>query len=192
MARRPDNHAPVPQRRVSSLARLEPIDTSPFKRPSSVLFVWFTLLLVWLISLLPWREWQPAPDLLLLVIAFWCVNEPRRVSMLAAFVFGLLVDVHAGTMLGGQALVYTLAAYGATALQRRLQHFNTVVQAIHMLPVFVLAQFIGRVIYAWLSGEWAGWAWLWSAVFMAVLWPLADLLLLLPQRRLDDNDAGSV
>ncbi|WP_237173295.1 rod shape-determining protein MreD [Paracandidimonas lactea] len=192
MARRPDNHAPVPQRRVSSLARLEPIDTSPFKRPSSVLFVWFTLLLVWLISLLPWREWQPAPDLLLLVIAFWCVNEPRRVSMLAAFVFGLLVDVHAGTMLGGQALVYTLAAYGATALQRRLQHFNAVVQAIHMLPVFVLAQFIGRVIYAWLSGEWAGWAWLWSAVFMAVLWPLADLLLLLPQRRLDDNDAGSV
>jgi rod shape-determining protein MreD len=95
-------------------------------------------------------------------------------------------------LLGGHALIYTLAAYGAVALQPRLRHFNSVIQAIHMLPVFVLAESVGRLLYAWTAGEWAGWQWLWSPVFMAVLWPLADILLHMPQRRLDDNDAGAV
>ena|SRR5690606_24096467 len=192
MVRKPDNSAPVSRRGASSLSSLEPIDLSPFKRPSSGLFIWFTILLVWLISLLPWRLWQPAPDLLLLVIAFWCLNEPQRVSMLTAFFFGLAMDVHDSSLLGGHALVYVLAAYGAVALRRRLQHFNAVIQAVHMLLIFVAAKTVGRVVYAWMSGEWAGWQWLWSPVFMAILWPLADLLLHLPQRRLDDNDAGSV
>ena len=63
------------------MSSLEPIDVAPFRRPSSVAFIWCTLLLVWLISLLPWRQWAPAPDLLLLVLAFWCLNEPRRIGM---------------------------------------------------------------------------------------------------------------
>jgi len=194
MLRKMDNstRAPATRRTASSLSSLEPIDASPFKRPSSGLFIWFTIVLTWLISLLPWRLWQPAPDLLLLVIAFWCLNEPQRVSMVTAFIFGLLMDVHDSTLLGGHALVYTLAAYGAVALQPRLRHFNSVIQAIHMLPVFVLADSIGRLLYAWTAGEWAGWQWLWSPVFMAVLWPLVDILLHMPQRRLDDGDAGAV
>ncbi|MGB6102519.1 MAG: rod shape-determining protein MreD [Pusillimonas sp.] len=178
--------------RPSSLSALQPIDTSPFKQPSGLLFIWFTILLVWMLSLLPWRLWQPAPDLLLLVIAFWCMHEPQRVTMLSAFVFGLFMDVHDAALLGGQALTYTLVAYGALVLRRRLQRFDSIIQAIHMLPVFVLAEAVSRFIYVWLSGEWAGWSWLWSALFTAALWPLADILLHMPQRRLDDTDAGAV
>src|SRR5690606_32633129 len=88
--------------RKSSLSSLEPIDTAPFRSPSSGVFVWGTILFMWLLSLLPWRLWQPAPDLLLLVLLFWCLNEPRRVGLTAAFVFGLLMDVHDGGMLGEQ------------------------------------------------------------------------------------------
>lgn len=175
----------------SPLSALQPIDSTPFRPPSSPAFIWFTLLLVWLISLLPWRLWQPAPDLLLLVIAFWCLHEPRRVNLLTAFVFGLLMDVHDAGLLGEHALTYILVAYGAIVLSRRLKRFNSLVQAIHMLPVFVLALTLSRVIHAWLVGEWAGWLWLVSAVLTAALWPLADILLHLPQRRLDETDPGS-
>lgn len=190
-------HPPVNDRRAgglrpkSSLGSLEPIDSMPFRKPSSAWFVWSTLFLVWLFSLLPWRLWQPTPDLLLLVIAFWCLNEPRRVSMLTAFVFGLLMDVHDAGLLGEQALVYTLVAYGVVALARRLQHFNPVIQALHVLPVIVAAQGAARLVHAWLAGEWAGWAWLWSALFTVALWPLADILLHLPQRRQEEIDAGA-
>lgn len=177
--------------RRSSLSDLEPIDTAPFRRPSSPGFIWFTLLLVWLISLLPWRAWPPAPDLLLLVIVFWALNEPRRVGLTVAFVFGLLMDVHDAGLLGAHVLAYVLAVYGAILLHRRLQMFGPVVQAIHMLPVFVIPIMLSRLIESWLMGAWAGWAWLWSALFTVALWPLVDILLQLPQRREDGMDAGS-
>ncbi|KAA0889260.1 rod shape-determining protein MreD [Pusillimonas sp. ANT_WB101] len=192
MVQKQQTRPPVSRRGVSSLSALEPVDASPFKRPSSGLFVWLTIVLVWLLSLLPWRLWLPAPDLLLLFLAFWCMHEPQRVGLLTAFMFGLLLDVHDSGLLGGHALVYVMTVYGALALRRRLLHFNALVQAVHMLPVFVLAAGLGHIAYAWAAGEWSGWQWLWSAIFTAVLWPLADILLLLPQRWLDDADAGSV
>jgi len=192
MIRKPGSPALPAESRRSSLGSLQPIDATPFRPVSNPWFIWSTLLLVWLVSLLPWRLWQPAPDLLLLVIAFWCLNEPRRVNMLTAFMFGLLMDVHDAGLLGEQALAYTLVAYGAIVLARRLQRFNSLIQAIHMLPVFVLAEAVSRVVHAWLEGEWAGWSWLGSALLTVALWPLAEILLHMPQRRLDETDPGSV
>lgn len=192
MVRKQNSGRIAPGNGRSSLSSLQPIDTAPFKRPSSLWFIWFTILLMWLVSLLPWRLWSSAPDLLLLVIAFWAVHEPQRVTMLTAFVFGLLMDVHDAGLLGGHALTYVMVSYGAVALHRRLTRFNAVVQAIHMLPVFLVAATLGNVVYAWLSGEWAGWHWLWSTLMTVALWPLAEFLLHLPQRRLDEADAGSV
>jgi len=180
-----------PVQRRSSLSKLEPIDAAPFRRPSGWLFIWSTILLVWLISLLPWRLWHPAPDLLLLVILFWCLNEPGRIGLTTAFVFGLLMDVHDAGLLGEQALNYTLAAYGTIALSRRLQHFNALVQAVHILPVIVASEAVTRIAHAWLAGEWTDWTWVWSALFTAALWPLVDILLHLPQRRQDEIDAGT-
>ncbi|MGB3290297.1 MAG: rod shape-determining protein MreD [Burkholderiaceae bacterium] len=188
----PPNKVPTAGPGRSGLNSLLPIDTSPFKKPSSLLFIWSTLLLIWMISLLPWRLWQPAPDLLLLVIAFWALNEPQRVTMLTAFVFGLFMDVHDAALLGGQALTFTLTVYGAIVLRRRLLRFNAMVQAIHLLPIFVAADAVTQFISAWLSGQWAGWGWLWSSLFTVALWPLADIVLHLPQRRLDEADTGPV
>lgn len=192
MVRKTDNKALVKAARRSPLAALQPIDDAPFRRPAAVWFVWGTISVVWLISLLPWRLWQPAPDLLLLIIAFWCLNEPHRVGMLTAFAAGLLMDVHDAALLGEQALIFTLVAYGAVVLRRRLQRFDATVQAIHMAPVFILAGAVGSLSHAWLVGEWAGWYWLWSAIFTAALWPVADILLHMPQRRLDEADSSSV
>lgn len=191
MTNKPDAPQVAGSRR-SQLAALLPIDAAPFKRPSNLFFVWGTVLLLWLISLLPWRAWPPAPDLLLVVIAFWCLHEPQRVNMLSAFGFGLLMDVHDAGLLGAQALSYTLVAYGTLLLSRRILRFNVIVQTIHLLPVFVLALGVSQLGHAWLAGEWAGWAWLWSALFSVLLWPLADVLLLMPQRRLDEADSSSV
>jgi len=177
---------------VSPLASLQPIDASPFHRPSNPFFVWGSLLFVWVVSLLPWRVWQPTPDILLLVLAFWCLHEPRRVGLFTAFILGLLMDVHDSEFLGLHALNYLLVAYGAIVLRRRLEHFSALVQALHMLPVFVVAATVAGLLGTWLNGAWAGWDWLWSALITAVLWPLVDILLFLPQRRLDDADVNAV
>jgi len=75
--------------------------------PAHGVFVWGTVLVAWLVSLLPWRLWQGAPDILLLIIAFWCVHEPRRVGLFTAFFFGLLMDVHDAGLLGEHARCHT-------------------------------------------------------------------------------------
>ncbi|CAM5783286.1 rod shape-determining protein MreD [Castellaniella caeni] len=176
----------------SSLMSLQPVDASPFQRPSSAWLVWGSLILVWMASLLPWRLWSPVPDVLLLVLCFWCLHESDRVGLLTAFIFGLLMDVHDSGLLGLHALCYVLSTYGVLRLQRRLEHFNVWVQTFHVVPVLVFAALVSRLFGAWLNGEWVGWDWLWSALITGVLWPLADILLLLPQRRLDGDDVGVV
>lgn len=187
-------HSPTNRQRAggSSLMALQPVDTAPFLRSSSGLLVWGTLVLFWVASLLPWRLWEPVPDVLWLMLVFWGLHEPDRVGLVTAFVFGLLMDVHDAGLLGLHALCYVLGVYGVLLLRRRLQHFNAWVQTFHILPVLVVASMISRLLGAWLNGEWVGWDWLWSALLTGALWPLADILMFLQQRRLDDGDVGVV
>ena len=154
-------------------------------------FVWITLILVWLVSLLPWRVWNAAPDMLLLTIAFWCVHQPSRVGLLTAFVFGLLMDVHDAGLMGELALNYTLVAYGAVVLNRRLQRFDLLGQAIHLFPVFLAAKFFTILLHAWIAGRWPGWDWALGVVIATAVFPLWGWVLQLPQRGDDDRDAAN-
>lgn len=183
-----NNPSPRGARRIGMPSNVEP---ERLAHPAHGAFVWGTLLLVWLVSLLPWRQWAAAPDVLALVIAFWCAHEPRRVGLVAAFVFGLLIDVHDAGLLGGHALAYTLIAYGSVALYRRLQRFDLWSQAMHMLPVFLGAQFATQIVLAWLAGRWPGWDWALGALLTAAVWPMVGWVLLLPQRRLDDVESSA-
>ncbi|WP_322995653.1 rod shape-determining protein MreD [Castellaniella sp.] len=176
----------------SSLMSLQPVDAAPFQRPSSAWLVWGSLFLVWLVSLLPWRLLNPVPDMLLLVLVFWCLHEPNRVGLVTAVVLGLLMDAHDASLLGLHALNYLLCAYGVLRLHGRLRHFNVWVQTFHIIPLLVGAALITRLLGAWLNSEWVGWDWLWSALITGALLPLVDVLLLLPQRRLDGDDVGAV
>lgn len=173
------------------LSSLQPIDSSPFKPVSSGFMVWGSIFLLWMLSLLPWRLWLIAPDLLLMVLCFWTLHEPNRVNMLVGFLLGLLLDVHGGALLGEHALSYVLAIYGVGLLRRRLLLFSPLVQLLHLFPIWLVALAVSNFAHAWFTGEWVGWSWGWSAVFMAALWPMADFLLLLPHRRLDDAEEST-
>ncbi|MEQ4618374.1 MAG: rod shape-determining protein MreD [Corticimicrobacter sp.] len=169
-------------------ARIEPEQMS---RPLSGRLVWGSLALVWLLSLVFWRGGDMRPDLLLVTLAFWCVHAPSRVGLITAFLMGLVMDVHDAAPLGGQALDYTLVAYAAWLLHRRLQHFDLFGQAVHMFPAFIVAHFITAVLYSLIHGAWIGWSWLVGAVLTALLWPVIGWLLLLPRRHAGDADRAS-
>jgi len=171
----------------STLSRLIPVDDHPLRRPASGRWVWGSLLLFFLLSLLPWRVWPYAPDVLLAVLAFWVLHEPRRVGLSTAFILGLLLDVHDTSWLGTRAAVYVLTIYTVIHLRRRLQRFSAISQALHLLPVFVIAMLCSHLLLSWLMMNWMGWGWLGSATLTATLWPLVDMLLHWPQRLSDDD-----
>ncbi len=156
--------------------------------PVNPFFIAITLLGALLLEMLPGGRHPAAPDLLALVLVFWNVHQPRRVGVGFAFAFGLMVDIHQGAVLGQHALAYTLLSYLAISAHRRVLWFSLPVQALHVLPVFFAAHAVSMVARLVAGGMFPGWMVLLAPVFEALLWPVAVLLLLAPQRRAPDPD----
>jgi rod shape-determining protein MreD len=156
--------------------------------PVNPFFIGLSLLVALAFNLLPAGRHPAQPDLLAVVLVFWNVHQPRRVGVGLAFLFGLLMDVHEGALLGQHALAYTLLSFAAISIHRRLTWFGLAEQALHILPVFFAAHLVSLLVRMVAGGMFPGWWLLLAPVFEALLWPLATLLLLAPQRRAPDPD----
>jgi rod shape-determining protein MreD len=156
--------------------------------PVSPLFIALSLLVALIFNLLPLGRHAALPDLLALALAFWAVHQPRRVGVGTAFFFGLLMDVHQGALLGQHALAYTLMAFLALALSRRLLWFTLAQQALQVLPLFVAMHVASAIVRLAAGDLFPGWDLLIAPLVEAVAWPVATLVLLAPQRRAPDRD----
>lgn len=156
--------------------------------PANPWFIAFTLLVALMIDMVPVGRVAAMPDVLAVVLVFWGAHQPRRVGLVWAFVFGLLVDVHDGALLGQHALAYTLLSYFAITIHRRLLWFSTPAQALHVLPLMLAAHIVTLLLRLATGGDFPGWAMLLAPLFETLLWPLVSLLLLAPQRRAPDPD----
>ncbi|MEJ6001493.1 rod shape-determining protein MreD [Paucibacter soli] len=157
--------------------------------PANPLFIALTLILALVLDMVPLGRQPAMPDLLAITLVFWNVHQPRRVGVGFAFVFGLFIDVHHGALLGQHALAYSLLSFGAVALHRRLPWFSLPVQAVQVLPLFVLAHLVSLLVRLLVGGMAPGWSLVLAPLFEAALWPLASWILLAPQRRPPDPDA---
>jgi rod shape-determining protein MreD len=156
--------------------------------PVNNFFIGATLVLALGFELLPLGRVPGMPDVLAVVLMFWGVHQPRRVSMGVAFVFGLLLDVHQGAVLGHHALAYTLLGFLAVTIHRRLLWFGLAEQTLQILPVFAIVSLVSLAVNLLAGGMFPGWTILLAPFFEAALWPVATLLLLAPQRRAPDPD----
>lgn len=156
--------------------------------PANPLFIAFTLLAAFAVNLLPLGRAPAMPDLLAVVLMFWNVHQPRRVGVGVAFLFGLLMDVHQGALLGQHALSYTLLSFVAITIHRRLLWFGVVEQALQIAPVFFAMHGVSLAVRLVAGDMFPGWWLLLAPVFESLLWPVTTLLLLAPQRRAPDPD----
>lgn len=156
--------------------------------PAKPLFIYGSLLLAFGFHLLPLGRHAAIPDLLAVALVFWNVHQPRRVGVGVAFLFGLTMDVHEGALLGQHALAYTLLSFFAITVHRRLLWFGVLEQALQVLPLFAAAHLVSLLVRLAAGGIFPGWWVLAAPLAEALLWPLAVLLLLAPQRRPPDPD----
>ena len=156
--------------------------------PVNPVFIWVSLLLAFAFNLIPMGRTGAVPDLLAVALVFWNVHQPRRVGLGAAFVFGLMMDVHDSAVLGQHALAYTLLSFFAITIHRRLLWFDLLTQALHILPLFLAAHAVSLAVRMLVGGMFPGWELMLAPVFESLLWPVVSLLLLAPQRRPPDPD----
>jgi len=160
----------------------------PLLLPANSLFIWFTLVVALMVNMLPLGRLPWMPDVLAVTLVFWSVHQPLRVGVVAAFLFGLAVDVHQTSLLGQHALAYTTLVYFAITIHRRLLWFTVPSQAVQVLPLFAAAHAIELAIRLIAGGAWPGPLFLLAPVTEALLWPVVSVLLLMPQRRAPDPD----
>ncbi|MBC7940137.1 MAG: rod shape-determining protein MreD [Chitinophagaceae bacterium] len=165
-----------------------PRGTDQLLLPVNPFFIALTLLLAFGFNLLPLGRQPAMPDLLAVALVFWNVHQPRRVGVGVAFVFGLMMDVHQGALLGQHALAYTLLSFVAITIHRRLLWFGVFEQALQIAPVFFAATLVSLAVRMLAGGMFPGWWILAAPLIEAALWPLVTLLLLAPQRRAPDPD----
>jgi rod shape-determining protein MreD len=157
-------------------------------RPVRNWFIVLTLFIALLLNLIPFGRLPGVPDWVALVLAFWCIHQPLKVGMSAAFVLGLAMDVADASVMGQHALAYVLLAFVAAGLSRRVLWFPLAQQALHVLPMFLgmqLAMLIARLLG---GAEFPGVLWFLSSFTAALLWHPVTYLLLIPQFSPEDKD----
>jgi len=156
--------------------------------PASPLFIAFSLIVAFVLNLMPWGQMVGVPDFVALALVFWNIHQPRKVGISVAFMMGLLMDVNEATLLGENALAYTLLSYFAIMIHRRVLWFPLRTQALHVLPLMLLAQAVQLVIQLLVTGKSPDWFYFSESLVSALMWPVVSILLLAPQRRAVDRD----
>jgi rod shape-determining protein MreD len=156
--------------------------------PVSPAFIALSLLSAFLLNLLPWGGWIGVPDFVALVLVFWSIHQPRKVGIGVAFMMGLLMDVHDASLLGQNALAYTLLSYFAIMIHRRVLWFPVGTQALHVLPLLLVMQAVQLVIQVIVNSKFPGWFYFIESLVTVALWPLISWMLLAPQRRAINRD----
>jgi rod shape-determining protein MreD len=156
--------------------------------PARSWFIWFSLLLALFLNLVPLGRMPGVPDWIGLVLAFWCIHQPLKIGMGAAFFLGLLMDVADGSVMGQHALAYVWLAFAAGGLSKRILWFPLVEQALHVLPMLLAMQIVMMAVRLFGGGEFPGFLWFLSSFSATALWYPLTFVLLLPQYRPVERD----
>jgi len=120
----------------------------------------------------PWRPMWPA-----MVLVYWCMALPERVGIGVAWCIGLLLDVQQGTLLGQNALCFSLVAFITLAMHQRLRVCSLVKQAIVVASILLLFLMISlwiRSMTGYPPQQWTYWM---PTVTSMLLWPWLFIVL---------------
>jgi len=156
-------------------------------RPANPYFIFLSLFLASMFNFMPWHQLF-IPDMVALVLLFWNIRQPRKISIGTAVVLGLCMDAQNGVVLGQHILAYSLMSFVAITLHRRELWLNRWVRGIYIIFLLLLPKLICILLGLIITGETPNWLYLSTAIIEVILWPWLSWLLLLPQRRADEID----
>jgi rod shape-determining protein MreD len=103
-----------------------------------------------MLVMLPLPNWAAhfRPDWVTLVMIYWVMALPEHVGVTIAWVFGLLLDVTQGAILGQHALGLVLVAYLVMLEYQRIRVFSLLQQSLVILVLLLIKQ----LLVLWVSG----------------------------------------
>ena len=135
--------------------------------------IFITLLTALVLMVLPMPDWTIwlRPAWVLMVLIYWAMTTPYRVSVGVAWMTGLFVDLLNGTLLGEHALALTIVIYFVSRMHLRLRIYPLMQQGICVLFFVLLYQFILYCIQGFLGSLPQSQLYWLSSVTSMLLWP---------------------
>jgi len=113
------------------------------------------------------------PEFVLLVLMYWVMALPRKVSVGYAWIVGILVDIMMGSYLGVTAFSYALVIYLTARFHLQLRQFPVWQQALIILSLVLIVHIVAVLV----SPQIVNW-YLWlPAISSMIVWPLNYALL---------------
>jgi rod shape-determining protein MreD len=103
-----------------------------------------TFVVALLLEIMPLPDWLVIfrPEFAAMVLIYWCLALPQRVGVGVGWSVGLVMDVLRGALLGQHALGYSVMAYLALKLHRRIRVFPLWQQALSVMVFIALHQLL--------------------------------------------------
>ena len=135
-----------------------------------------TLLVTYVIALTLMVMPMPAtfdvfrPDWVTLVMLYWIIALPHRVSIGTALILGVLSDVLLGSIVGVHALGMVVVAYLAARNFQRIRNFALIQQAVVIAVLILLKRFIVFEANVFLHDAEFTFSYFWPVLTSAVFW----------------------
>ncbi|SEP08885.1 rod shape-determining protein MreD [Nitrosovibrio sp. Nv6] len=154
-------------------------------------FIALTLIVALVLNLIPLQNVALAawPDFIALALLYWCISQPQLVGISIAFGMGLLMDIGDASTFGQHALAYSIMAFVALVLHRRLSNFGPMKQAPQIGLILIAGQFIILLTGLLDGSHFPGWDFFLASVSGTLLWPFLSSMLRIPQKPRSDTDA---
>lgn len=146
---------------------------------ASILFILLSILIAMMLMMVPlphWATWL-RPMWVPMVIWYWALAIPDRVSVGAAFFTGIVMDILQGTMLGENAFLLTLLTYFISKQYQRIRLFPLWQQMIIIFSsslVYLSCQYWLQALIKQPPGSRIFWL---PAITTALMWPWVFILL---------------
>ncbi|TNH04693.1 rod shape-determining protein MreD [Testudinibacter sp. TR-2022] len=144
-----------------------------------LLMVVCTFLVALVMEITPWSaEFQGLrPSWLVLVLLYWVLAIPNKISIGYAFVVGLIWDLSLGSILGVHALILSIFAYLIASNHLILRNLSLWLQSMLVVIAVVVIHISIFLIELFMHSADFSAQELLGAVFSGVLWPWVFLLL---------------
>jgi len=126
-----------------------------------------------LLTILPLPTWAQAfrPEWITLVLIYWCMALPNRVSIGWGWAAGLMLDVTLGNLLGLHALAMSIVAFLTIKLYQRIRVYPLGQQALAILVLVAMSQLLILWILGIIGTTPGNWTYWLPSLSSAIIWP---------------------
>lgn len=138
-----------------------------------------SFIIAYMLTAMPLPEWALnwRPAWVSIVLIYWCMALPERVSIGIAWGLGLLLDVQQGTVFGQNAIVLTIIAYSITREHKRIRVFPLTQQAFFVCGLLLVTQLFTLWIRGMMGFHPQHWTY-WAPPFTSmIIWPWLFIIL---------------